>query len=206
MTKKVCSKCRVEKELGDFYAASKGRLGRTAKCKACKKVDALAFAAANPEQANAHKRRWRQKNSVQQAELCKRWERQRPTVRMVYAAKARAKALGLPFGLEPAQLLIPLQCPFCGRDLNQNLDTGKGRTGYERKSSPSLDKLRPELGYVLNNVQIICYSCNNQKRDATPASMTCWLSAIADGPGLTNEEWDALEKLVAKRQQLEAAA
>ena len=48
-------------------------------------------------------------------------------------------------------------------------DTGRGTT-------PSLDRIIPELGYVKENVVVVCGACNRRKNDATPEQ----LYAIAD--------------------------
>ena len=52
---------------------------------------------------------------------------------------------------------IPTTCPQCG----------KVTTEKERDSTMSLDRLNPELGYVVGNVEWICMVCNRRKQDMT---------------------------------------
>lgn len=78
------------------------------------------------------------------------------------AARKRAKASGIPFELQKADVELPDVCPVFGSTLDYG--RGKGRRPYE---SPSLDRLRPELGYVRGNVRVVCYRANQLRSDAT---------------------------------------
>jgi hypothetical protein len=53
------------------------------------------------------------------------------------------------------------------------LSQGNGKL---HMSSPSLDRIRPELGYVPGNVAVISYKANAIKQGATPEE----LRAVAD--------------------------
>jgi hypothetical protein len=59
-------------------------------------------------------------------------------------------------------IVIPEFCPLLGI----RLEPGKG-TGGAKAASPSLDKIRPELGYVPGNVWVISHRANVIKSDAT---------------------------------------
>lgn len=68
--------------------------------------------------------------------------------------------LGIPFGLQ-SMYDIPhtTHCPIFGVELVQN-----GRGDF----SPSLDKIRPELGYVKGNIIVVSDLANRIKSNATP--------------------------------------
>ncbi len=83
-----------------------------------------------------------------------------PSKRMVEAAKHRAKKLGLPFDLDWREITVPSLCPVLGIPLVS------GFVGFN-DNGPSLDRLKPELGYVKENVRVISYRANAIKRDAT---------------------------------------
>lgn len=84
---------------------------------------------------------------------------------MLAAAKQRAKRDNLPFDLEVSDIIIPTFCPILQIPLKRN-------ERYEnRKSSPSLDKIIPELGYVKGNVQVISHLANAMKSYATPEEL-----------------------------------
>jgi hypothetical protein len=76
---------------------------------------------------------------------------------MFYDARKRAAAVGIPFAIEPSDIIIPSHCPVLGILLKA--------TG-ERDSRPSLDRIVPALGYVLGNISVISFRANRIKSDA----------------------------------------
>ncbi|HRE44070.1 MAG TPA: hypothetical protein PKY87_08875 [Terricaulis sp.] len=86
----------------------------------------------------------------------------------------RARLLGLPFDREilttdwlRAAMESAPNCPCCGRAF----DFGFKYDGRKKDASPSIDRIRPAEGYVLGNVALICWRCNNLKRDASAAEL-----------------------------------
>lgn len=76
-------------------------------------------------------------------------------------AKKRAAAKGLPFTIELMDIPeIPECCPILGFAL-------KSHAGKMQFNSPTLDRIRPELGYVPGNLQIISQRANVVKNDAS---------------------------------------
>lgn len=76
-------------------------------------------------------------------------------------AKGRANKHGLPFTITRQDIQIPAYCPILGIELKH------GGSLSERGSSPSLDKIIPQLGYVLGNIAVISHRANNIKNNAT---------------------------------------
>lgn len=83
---------------------------------------------------------------------------------MLALARYRAKRDGIPFDLSAADFEIPDVCPVLGIELQR----GRGRATPQ---SPSLDRLRPELGYLPGNVVVVSNRVNVLKRDATLEEM-----------------------------------
>jgi hypothetical protein len=80
---------------------------------------------------------------------------------MIYTARHKSKKFGLPFNIDRDDISIPEYCPLLGIKLEL----------LKRKvddASPSLDKIKPELGYVKGNVWVISNKANRIKNDATP--------------------------------------
>lgn len=86
--------------------------------------------------------------------------------KMCARAKNRATKNGYPFDLTPADIEIPTHCPVLGIELQVQ----KGRPGAF-SSSPSLDKVVPELGYIKGNVQVMSQLANQMKGAATPEQL-----------------------------------
>ena len=86
---------------------------------------------------------------------------------MLYSARKRAKAKGLPFSIEEIDIVIPSHCPVLGIPLVRHVGEGKGG----KPDSPSLDRIVPERGYVRGNVRVISQRANTIKQDATLAEI-----------------------------------
>lgn len=87
----------------------------------------------------------------------------KPECFMLYRAKRRAKKLGLPFDLTVEDVTIPEFCPILGIRL-----ATFNQRGASLRSSASLDRIVPALGYVRGNVIVISHKANSIKNDATP--------------------------------------
>ena len=81
---------------------------------------------------------------------------------MLKNARVRARRAGVPFTITVNDIVIPTHCPILGIPLFQKM--GKQGGGDH---SPSLDKVRPELGYVAGNVIVISNRANRIKSDAS---------------------------------------
>ena len=79
-------------------------------------------------------------------------------------AKQRAKEKGVPFNLSVTDIEIPEVCPLLGVPLKSRKGQGKHGHGPD---SPSLDRLKPELGYVPLNVWVISAKANVMKSNAS---------------------------------------
>lgn len=91
---------------------------------------------------------------------------------LLIRAKQRASSRGIPFDLEAKDLgLIPLVCPVLGIRLAFN-------NGRMKRNSPSLDRMKPQLGYVRGNVRVISQRANGLKSDATSEELEAVLSYV----------------------------
>jgi hypothetical protein len=95
----------------------------------------------------------------------------------LHNARRRAKTKGVSFEIDSAYLLSIAedQCPVFKIDFTWGrvMKAGKGHT---LPTSPSLDRIIPELGYVPGNVVFISHRANKVKQDVTEVE----LYAVAD--------------------------
>jgi hypothetical protein len=82
------------------------------------------------------------------------------TMSMLYTAKHKSKREGIPFNLDKSDLFMPELCPLLGIKLNCD-------NTIVSDSSPSLDRIFPDKGYVKGNVWIISNKANTMKNSAT---------------------------------------
>lgn len=114
--------------------------------------------------------RWQQRNPGAHADYNKAWRQANPTTRANWAARNipfiryRAKKAGIPFDISEADVYVPECCPIFGTAL-----VFGGARGNPH--SPSIDRIKPELGYVKGNVAVISARANTLKNNATPAEL-----------------------------------
>jgi hypothetical protein len=91
------------------------------------------------------------------------------------AAKRRAARFGLPFDIEPSDIVIPRRCPVFGVEFTGAVGEGP------RPTSPTLDRIHPEMGYVRGNIAVISKRANDIKSYGTAAEhcrVAEWLDAV----------------------------
>ena len=79
--------------------------------------------------------------------------------KLLTAARWRAKKKGVPFNLTIDDIQIPTHCPVLGIELRHGV-------GSICQTSPTLDRIIPELGYVVGNIAVISMRANAIKSDA----------------------------------------
>lgn len=177
-----------------FLLASNTRSGLTSRCRGCAVIYRKAWRAKDPD---GLKKRRVQLYAERYAPRAKAKAREREA-REPFRARAivmragmreRAKERDLPFDgatFTTARLTEMLRerpaCPCCGVVFRFAVSGTLG--GEKCDASPSVDRIRPALGYVPGNVAIICWRCNNLKRDASAAE----LRRIADWIESTERE------------------
>lgn len=102
--------------------------------------------------------------------------------RMWLGARGRAKDKRLPFdlafeafrswALDLLKARGPL-CPILGVEMRAN-------RGVRRADSMTLDRVRPELGYVFGNIDIISHRANQLKNDSSPDELRAVLRYLSE--------------------------
>jgi hypothetical protein len=87
---------------------------------------------------------------------------------LVQSARNRAKKYNLPFDIRHEDVVIPEFCPYLGIKL----------VPFSEWSSPSLDKIIPELGYVKGNIQVISTKANTMKNNATQDELVRFAESV----------------------------
>lgn len=84
--------------------------------------------------------------------------------KLFWSARSRAKVKGLFFNLDLDDVIIPKKCPL----LNIDLCRGVNRVA---DTSPTLDRIRPEYGYIKGNVLIISQRANRIKNNSNSVEL-----------------------------------
>jgi hypothetical protein len=84
---------------------------------------------------------------------------------LYYSAKKRAKKSGIKFNIKIEDIKIPKLCPVLNIELDNRIGVSKDRK--PRFNAPSLDRINSNLGYIKDNITIMCYKANVLKKDGT---------------------------------------
>lgn len=77
---------------------------------------------------------------------------------MFSSARYRSRRKGIPFNIELEDIVVPDRCPVLHIFLDRT-------PGSPADSTPHLDKIVPDRGYVRGNVQVISGRANRLKSD-----------------------------------------
>jgi hypothetical protein len=103
------------------------------------------------------------KNPEKLREWRSQWRISNPERNLLNSARHRATHLNLPFDLLLEDINIPERCPV----LSIPIIVTRTRTD----NTPSVDRKRPELGYVKGNVSVISWRANRIKSGASPEEL-----------------------------------
>lgn len=103
-------------------------------------------------------------HKLKDSEKHARWRREHWDKAMLRNARSRAIKKGLPFDLVAKDIVVPDVCPVLGISIDKSLS-------HMKDHSPSLDRIKPELGYVKGNIRVISQRANRLKCDGTAAEM-----------------------------------
>lgn len=143
---KVCSKCGVEKPFTpEYFRYRGGRKTFEARCRKCQCEENKEYYWNNKENVKERKR-----NSLVSDGRKELWN----------SARIRARNKGVPFTITIDDIVIPDVCPVLGINLEHGI-------GCVCDNSPTLDRIIPELGYTVGNIQVISHRANTIKNNAS---------------------------------------
>lgn len=149
------------------------RYTNNAKCVVCSAVDALAW-----------QKRMYDERPADFRQMCRDKKLKNPVAYMLTGVRSRAAKRGIQFSITAADIQVPAECPCCTRPLQMR--SGPAKQG-PLPGSPSIDRIEGALGYVPGNVIVICWRCNELKRNATADELRTvlnWMESIHHKPAL----------------------
>lgn len=163
-----CYACRDWLSLESFgikHHTPAGEIRRRYICRVCFNVKRTII----QKQKRIETRPARMKLTAEKRARVAKWQRDHPREVMLYDAQKRGRMFNVPCTITVDDIVIPKCCPvlgflFNGRPMNSGNKNG-------RPDSPSLDRIRPALGYVPGNVQVISLKANCMKGNRTPEDL-----------------------------------
>lgn len=177
---KKCARCGGEfpADLENFIGHAQCAGGIGPYCRSCVRAYRRSWRLANPAKIRASRERVKAAKSPT-VEAAKRVARIKSgpvwmtAGRLHSSVRDRCAERGLPLATElrsrkfiEAWLLRQPNCECCGVEFDHG---PKG--GVKSDASASFDQISPGAGYDLGNVALICWRCNNIKRNYNPADL-----------------------------------
>lgn len=106
------------------------------------------------QRARAAHRRWKDRNKDARARYWKEYAAARPTSDKLFRSMQSRKIF---YDIDPCDIIVPDTCPICEVKMQPSNQRGGSVT------SPTLDKVIPNKGYVKGNIAVICKGCNSLK-------------------------------------------
>ena len=206
MLKRICTKCNQSfLATLKFFPPHKGCLyGLGPECRSCHNARIRKWKRRHRKRlAIVRRQQYKNRYGDRQRQL----EQQRATTfpirvqaeRLSGGIRERSKELGF---VRPAQLAnkqffiawLTRQptCPVCGVKFSL-ISNGCG----PRNDGPSIDRFDTTRGYDLDNIALICWRCNNIKRNYSSADLRC----VADWIDAWGNETDKFEAVVIADEQ-----
>lgn len=153
---RACVQCKERKPTAEFSWKGPSHKRLTSRCHACRRANYKENPERNRQRARQHYAANRDRIVAQQR--VSRLED--VALHLLRGARARAKAASVPFDLTKDDVVVPGVCPVLGIPLAVN----EGKCG---PNSPTVDRIRPERGYVRGNIVVVSHRANTIKSDAT---------------------------------------
>jgi len=162
---KICRTCKKGKTIDKFGQYSRSKDGLETQCKECKNLQSRQYYKTHPRKNRGKYRRayyLNNRNKISEQNKLKR--KTYPLQSIFKTVKMRAQKLNIPCDsfdnlynyLKPIYNIGKCEC--CGKIVTQ---------GGNKNDIPSVDRIIPELGYVIGNVAILCGECNRIKSSGT---------------------------------------
>ena len=162
-----CSHNGVEQSIKNFYKCISNSDGLNPECKDCSNTLNQKWQDENQEKCIQSHKDYYKKNREKINAYCKEYHvRVIKPFRALHWAEVKVKQIGhrarqrnLIFSLEPSDLLpLPEICPIFGVSLDY-------AGGSDKRFCASVDRIKPEIGYVKGNVRVISMAANMAKND-----------------------------------------
>jgi hypothetical protein len=156
---KVCSKCKQEKPLDEFFANARSKDGRRTDCKLCQSTVAKLWTERNADKIKQSYKEYRSRpeNKKRHADQERNRRLRNPQKSLFLRVRRRCKDENIPFHLTLEDIVIPTHCPVFGTPISLS----------DRDFWPTVDRINPKGHYTKDNIVIMSMRANRLKSDAT---------------------------------------
>lgn len=181
MPHRACTKCgSVKPETLEFFKAHKDcRAGLDTTCRECANAYSRSYKAARRDDLSARRRAQYaqdngEKNKAREWARAAREPLQYSARNLMSGVRGRAREAGYEVAAELRDgafierwLQRQPNCESC----NSRMEIGRKAAGMKTDLSPSFDRFDLSEGYTLANTALVCWRCNNIKRNYTASDL-----------------------------------
>jgi len=120
---KVCTKCGIEKLLGEFHRKTSSRDGRNERCKNCRSEDTILWNEMHREQMRKCVRHWQKANPEKQKEATRNWAKNHPEKMREIIKRANKKRLSEPKGILSGRMSAGIRGSIRGNKRGRHWET-----------------------------------------------------------------------------------
>lgn len=175
---KICSKCKIEKNINDFWKSKRSKDGRFSSCKKCQQESNYKSQIKNWGNKYAYHTQWRRKLTAS------------GNASIIYSKKKyNAKQKNILFDITLAEfsnwyLSIEKKCYYCGIK-QENISNNKDKMPTSNKHRLTLDRKNNNAGYIKGNIVLACSRCNLIK-----SNFFTEMEMIEIGERYVKQKWD----------------
>lgn len=176
---KKCNKCKIEKPITEFIKNKQCKNGYGNTCKSCQNLYSKEWKQNHAEEISIKgKIKYAETQGKQVKERLEERKRKYPLRIRCQILRSgmsdRSKLKNLSFDKEYFTVNYLMErlgnnpkCECCGKILDISYKFDK----KFHDDSPSIDRVNSKLGYIKNNVAILCWRCNKVKQDSIPSEL-----------------------------------
>lgn len=170
-----CRICEIWKPRNNIHFVSNKqcKYGITGRCKKCRNTHSKMWKKENRDSLLGKRRSgYKKESKIEKKRIIKRWKENPIKMRakvMIAGIGSRSKIKNIEWDKNLvnydfifSSLEKSPECECCKRSFSFIPKGGK-----PQDSSPSIDRVNKNLGYTIDNISILCWRCNNLKRDAS---------------------------------------
>ena len=170
---KICKKCGIEKDVSEFYKHKQCKGGISNKCKKCAAKYSAEWKAKNRDKVLTQRRqnyaeKYKDIHAQKEKERLEKFPIKVQAERLRDGISTRSKKNNIPKDAVLSKKSFFIEwldrqpnCECCGKPFH----IGPKKTGQKSDLSPSIDRFDPNKGYTVDNIKLICWRCNNIKRN-----------------------------------------
>jgi hypothetical protein len=173
-TKKRCIKCGLVKDIGKFYKSKNRKNELDCYCIECVNESGKQWYKDNHDKVQKKHKQWAENNREKMKQMSYEWIKNNYLRHLITKCIIRAKKKDIQS--DSIDILLEYLTPIYEQGICQKCNKKIIARDKSHKNSPSIDRIKPEFGYIVGNVTILCCECNRKKQDNTLEDFKSWIN------------------------------